>query len=185
MSSYQPGTGPVDSAATMAMSNRVFAGSLMSALVFIGIAMFFVFFHPTELPPYWVFLAQLLAGVAVHGACESIGYQAQPLATSTTEESAATAATAAWRQGQIIRFALCEAIAIFSLAGAFILERGGFLTYLGGAVVSLVLMMLHVWPGARPVGKVADALEANGRRSGLREAFGHAPAAGAGPIQRL
>ena len=124
-------------------------------------------------------------GLALHGIGESIGATRDDGHRRPASDHHATAATAAWRQGQIIRFALCEAIAIFSLAGAFILERGGFLTYLGGAVVSLVLMMLHVWPGARPVGKVADALEANGRRSGLREAFGHAPAAGAGPIQRL
>ena len=42
-------------------------------------------------------------------------------------------------------------------------------------------MVVHVWPWARPVGKAADALEAGGRRSGLREAFGLAP----GPVQRL
>lgn len=43
-------------------------------------------------------------------------------------------------------------------------------------------MRVHVWPGSRPVGKFADALEAGGRSSGLRESFGlSAP----GPIQRL
>jgi hypothetical protein len=82
----------------------------------------------------------------------------------------------------IMRFAIAEFVAIASVAAAFVLPDGSILTYLGGAVVSLVLMVVHVWPGARPVGKVADALEAGGRRSGLREAFGlSAP----GPIQRL
>ena len=70
----------------------------------------------------------------------------------------------------------------FYAGGNIVLTDGDLLTYLGGAVVSLVLMAVHVWPWARPVGKVADALEADGRRSGLREAFGLSPA---GPIQRL
>jgi hypothetical protein len=43
-------------------------------------------------------------------------------------------------------------------------------------------MAVHVWPWARPVGKVADALEAGGKRSGLRETFG---LSSPGPIQRL
>jgi hypothetical protein len=72
----------------------------------------------------------------------------------------------------ILRFAVSEFIAIASIAAAFVLPDGDILTYLGGAVVSLVLMGVHVWPWARPVGKTADALEASGRASGLREAFG-------------
>ena len=81
-----------------------------------------------------------------------------------------------------MRFAIAEFVAIASVAAAFVLPDGSTLTYLGGAVVSLALMVVHVWPGARPVGKVADALEAGGKRSGLREAFGR-PAPG--PVQRL
>lgn len=81
----------------------------------------------------------------------------------------------------ILRFALSEVIAIASLVAAFVVE-GGILTYAVGAVVSLVLMAVHVWPSARPVGRVADALEAAGRRTTLREEFG-VPAPG--PIQQF
>lgn len=81
----------------------------------------------------------------------------------------------------MLRFALCELIAIASLVLAFALE-GGILTYAIGAVVSLALMAVHVWPWSRPVTKVANALEAAGRTSHLREAFG---LAAPGPIQQF
>ena len=44
--------------------------------------------------------------------------------------------------------------------------------YAVGALVSLVLMGVHVWPWSRPVGRTADALERAGQPSYLREAFG-------------
>lgn len=82
----------------------------------------------------------------------------------------------------ILRFAISEFVAIASIAAAFVLPDGDVLVHVGGALVSLVLMVVHVWPWARPVGKTADALEAGGRRSGLREAFG---VSSSGPIQQL
>ena len=79
------------------------------------------------------------------------------------------------------RFVISEAVAIISLAGAFVLD-GGFFVLLGGVAVSLTLMVLHVWPSARVIDKVASPLEADGARIGLRESFGHSQP---GPIQRL
>ena len=81
----------------------------------------------------------------------------------------------------MLRFALSEVIAIASLVAAFVVE-GGLGAYAVGALVSLALMAVHVWPWARPVTKVADALEASGRPSFLRETFG-VPAQG--PIQQF
>ena len=154
----------------LAAQNRLVAGTLISGLLFIALALFFVL--PTdEVPPLWVPLAQLAAGVAVHA-----------LVPSLDDEAAVAQGMVRYQGAMILRFALIEAIAIVSIALAFVLPEGGFLTFAGGAVVSLVLMAVHVWPWARPVGRSADALEAAGRRSGLREQFGHASS---GPIQRL
>jgi hypothetical protein len=119
-----------------------------------------------------VLLVQVLAGLAAHGLLEAIGYRTPPLAPDLSDEAAAAQARTRWQSGMILRFAVSEFIAIASIAAAFVLPDGDILTYLGGAVVSLVLMGVHVWPWARPVGKTADALEASGRASGLREAFG-------------
>ena len=51
------------------------------------------------------------------------------------------------------------------------------------AVISLALLAFHVWPWRRPVGKIADRLEAEGQPTPLRSAFGYADNAGA--VQRL
>jgi len=113
---------------------------------------------------------------------DAVGYRTQPLASDLTEEAAVAQAQARWQAGMILRFALAELIAIVSIAAAFVLPEGDITVYLGGALVSLVLMVVHVWPGARPVGKAATALEAGGTRSGLRETFGLSEP---GPVQRL
>ncbi|GAA4121126.1 hypothetical protein GCM10022415_23540 [Knoellia locipacati] len=166
--------------APFAQSVRILSTALMGALVFIGIAMFFVL-GADDTPPVWLVVAQVAAGVVVHLVIEAVGYRVQPLDPGLSDADAGTAARARWQSSMILRFALSEVIAIASLVAAFVLE-GGILAYAVGAVVSLVLMAVHVWPGARPVGKVAIALEAAGRRSTLREEFG-VPAPG--PLQQF
>ncbi|WP_182378525.1 hypothetical protein [Nocardioides sp. WS12] len=176
-------TTPEPTATQFAMSTRVLSGTLMGALVFIGLACFFVL-PLDETPPLWVPLAQLAAGIATHALLEAMGYHTLPLDPSLTSDDAAAQARAQWQSSMILRFALCESIAILSLALAFVLPEGGFLIYAGGALVALVLMVVHVWPWARPVRKFADTLESAGQASGLREAFG-VLGASSGPIQRL
>lgn len=172
---------PLPTSAPFALSTRILAGSLMSALVVIGVALSAVLPAP-ESVPLVTLAAQVLAGVAAHVLLEAVGYRTPALSTALTDEDAAAQARTRWQTLMIMRFAIAEFVAIASVAAAFVLPDGSILTYLGGAVVSLALMVVHVWPGARPVGKVADALEAGGKRSGLREAFGgSAP----GPVQRL
>lgn len=153
-----------------ALSARILAGSLIGALVFIGIALVTVL--PTdETPPVWVFGAQLAAGVAVHVVLEAIGYRPQPLDPSMGDDEAAAAGRVRWQSSMVLRFALSEFVALASIAAAFVLDPGGFSVYAVGALVSLVLMVVHVWPWSRPVGRTADALESAGRPSYLREAF--------------
>lgn len=162
-------------ATQFALSTRVLAASLMGALVFIGIALFFVLGTQEDglaAPSLAVLLVQLAAGVAVHVVLEAVGYRADPLDPSLPEDEAARTAREVWQAGMVLRFALSEFIAIASVAGAFLVPEGGYLTYLAGALVSLALMLLHVWPGARPVGKVAAGLEERGQSSHLRETFG-------------
>lgn len=162
---------PLPTSAPFALSTRVLAGSLMGALVVIGVALSVVLPAPESFP-VTVLAVQVLAGVAAHVLIEAVGYRTPALSTSLTDDDAAAQARTRWQALMIMRFAIAEFVAIASLAAAFVLPDGSILTYLGGAVASLVLMVVHVWPGARPVGKVADALEAGGKRSGLREAFG-------------
>lgn len=162
---------PLAGPAPFAMSTRILAASLMSALVVIGVALFFVLPAPEQNATV-VLLVQVAAGVAAHLLLEAVGYRTPALATQLSDEEAAAQARTRFQTLMIMRFAIAEFVAIASIAAAFVLPDGSIVTYLGGAVVSLVLMAVHVWPGARPVRKVADALEAGGRRSGLRETFG-------------
>ena len=159
-------------ATAWAASTRILAGSLMGALLIMGVAVFFVLGDDLASPPVVIPLAQIAAGVVLHLLLETVGYRVAPLTLAMSADEAGTAARTRWQSGMVLRFALAESVAIVSLAGAFIVTEGAVLTYVGGALVSLVLMVLHVWPGSRPVGKVADALERDGRGSGLREAFG-------------
>lgn len=165
----------------LASQHRLVAGTLISGLFFIALALFFVL-PLDEAPPVWVLPAQLAAGVAVHVLVEAIGYRPPALDPSLDDEAASAQAMVRHQGAMILRFALIESIAIVSIALAFVVPDGGFLTFAGGAVVSLALMGYHVWPWTRPVGRTADALEARGRRSGLREAFG---LSSPGPIQQL
>lgn len=171
MGRVAPMSTPLPASAPFALTTRVLAASLMGALVVMGVALAVV------LPPegslsVTVLLVQVLAGLAAHGLLEAIGYRTPPLAPDLADEAAAAQARTRWQSGMILRFAVSEFIAIASIAAAFVLPDGDILTYLGGALVSLVLMGVHVWPWARPVGRTADALEASGRASGLRETFG-------------
>jgi hypothetical protein len=89
-----------------------------------------------------------------------------------------------WQSSMVQRFALAESIAIVSVALCFVVPEGGYVLLLLGCATSLVLMAVHVFPWKRPVGKVADALERDGARSGLREVFGQGGGPG-GAVQEL
>lgn len=156
--------------------NQVLAGALMAALVVIPLALYFVVGDEPEAlttPSLPLLLAALpAAGLVMHVLLETIGYRVQPLEPGTTEEQARSQAVLRWQASMIQRFAFCEVIAIVSVVLCFVVSAGGYLLTLVGCATSLALMAVHVYPWARPVGKVADVLERDGARSGLREAFG-------------
>ncbi|WP_404382292.1 hypothetical protein LL946_15725 [Knoellia locipacati] len=172
-------TTPPPAAAAFALSARTLCGALMGALVLIGVAMSFVL-GTDSAPPTWVLLVQVGAGIAIHLLVETLGYRLPPLDPSLGDDEAANAGRLRWQSSMMLRFALTEALAIGSLVAAFVFD-GGVWTYVGGALVSLALMAVHVWPGERSVTRTAEALEAGGQSSHLRETFG-LPAAG--PIQQ-
>ena len=172
-------TPPADAATTFARSSRMLVGAIMGALVFFGVALSFVL--GTEgTPPTWVLLAQLAVGIGVHFLVETIGYRAEALDPGMPEGDAAVVARTRWQTAMMLRMALIEAIAILSLVAAFVIDEGVW-TYVGGAVVSLVLLAIHVWPSSRSITRTAEALESRGQLSFLRESFG---LPSAGPIQQ-
>jgi hypothetical protein len=166
---------------------RVLAAALMGAVVVIGIALFTVLSATsdvTELPPLWVVGAQIAAGASIHYLLEAAGYRTPAIPPGTPREEAERQAVAAFQSAMIKRFAFSELIAIASVVVAFVITEGQFLAYVSGGLVSLALMVLHVYPWVRPVARTAASLDRDGGRSHLLEAFGM-PGPDSGPIQPL
>ncbi|MFN8193416.1 MAG: hypothetical protein U0R80_03940 [Nocardioidaceae bacterium] len=171
----------------MAQQTRILAGALMGALIIIGIALWVVLSATEDLtvvPPLWLLGTQVAAGLAVHFFTEAAGYRTPAIAPGTPRDQAETQGRIAFQSAMVRRFAFSEVIAIASVAAAFVVTDGGFLGYVSGACVSLALMIVHVWPWARPVGRTAASLDRDGGRSHLLEAFGFSGPDG-GAIQRL
>lgn len=150
---------------------RVLTLTVVGGLVVIGVALAFVL-PLDESPPSWFTVAALAAGVVLHLGLDAFGYRTTPLDPALPADRATAVAMERYRAGMILRSALCESIAVASVALAFVLPVGGFAVYGVGAGVSVALLGIHVWPGPRPVDRAATALEAHGTPSGLREALG-------------
>ncbi|MGZ5399247.1 MAG: hypothetical protein ACXWDM_04485 [Nocardioides sp.] len=165
----------------------ILAGALMSALVIIPVALYFVL-GTTEgalrMPPLLLVAAPLVAGVAVHALLEAVGYRTAAITPGTSEEEARRSALVEYQSAMVRRLALSEAIALVSVALGFVVSEGGYVLVLLGCATSLVLMAVHIWPGARPVNKTVASLERDGAQSRLGEAFGMETRPG-GAIQAL
>lgn len=153
------------------------AASYMGALVVMGVVLLFVLGTET-MPPTWFVVGVLAAGVVAHFLIGAVGYRPQPLEPGMAEDEAVAEGRVRYQSSMTLRFAIAEVIAILSLVLAFVVQ-GSWWMYALGAVVSFILMAMHVWPGSGPVGKSADALESKGQPSYLREQFGYAVS---GPI---
>lgn len=120
--------------------------------------------------------AALAIVVAAALLARAVGFRVPALPTSTTSQSpedVERAALARFQTSTILRFAITEAGIIVVVALTFVMDEGPWPT-LVAAPVGAVLLYLNCWPSRANVERVATALEADGVRSGLREAFGHA-----------
>ena len=102
--------------AAFAMTTRMLAASLIGALFFIAVALLFVLGDSLEeTPPLLVPVGQVVVGVAVHLLVEAVAYRPAPLPLSLSDEQARTTSRQRWQEGMILRFALCEFVAIASV----------------------------------------------------------------------
>ena len=149
---------------------RTLAGALISAVVMIGVVAFMVL-GTAGYPPVWVAAGLGVLAVAAHAVVEVVGYRWPALRPGTPAEEAAAAGVAAYRSLMMVRFALCEAVAIIALAAAFVVEPQTAKTYLVGGTLSLLLLLWHVWPSERITRRLEQALDRDGGRSGLADAL--------------
>ena len=170
----------------MLPSLRILVATMMSSLVFIGFALSFVLSGDDLLAPpgVGVLAGQLVAALASHALIEAVGYRTAALAPGTPSYTAVARARSAVQTGTFLRFALSEWIAIASLAMAFVVAEGGFVTYCFGAVLTLLLVGFHAYPWIRPLAKTRTSLERDGAPSFFHEAVG-LPAPLPGAVQEL
>ncbi|WP_134738252.1 hypothetical protein [Nocardioides sp. 503] len=177
----------------MLISLRLTVGAMMTFLLFMALALYFVLApgsdpQPGEglldAPQLWVVGALVAAGVALHLLITLVGYRTPAIAPGTPPDVAGRTSAGALSAGTMLRAALSESVALASVALAFLVSEGSYVTYLVGAAVSLALFVLHAFPTARTVDRTQASLERAGGTSYLRERL-RLPAPRAGAIQEL
>lgn len=144
-------------------------GAVMGALVVLAVLFGGVVLGLHGYPPTWVpWLLGALA-VAAHLLCTVVGYRVPAVSPATPAAEAATAGRLAFQQSTFLRLAICEAVAVVGIVLAFAVTPRTGMTVVIGVVLSLALLLLHVWPGARVVGRVERSLDRDGGRSYLTD----------------
>lgn len=157
---------------------RTLAGALISAVVMFGVVAFFTL-GSRGYPPVWVPAGLGALALLVHGAAEAVGYRTPALSPSDEPEAARAAGRAAYQSAMIVRFALCESVALVALVAAFAVEPMTAKTYLVGGTLSLLLLAWHVWPSERTIRRVQAQLDRAGGHSDLHAALHGHPAGSA------
>jgi hypothetical protein len=118
-------------------------------------------------PPVWV--AGVLGALAVvaHVAAEMLGYRVPAVSPTAAPDEARAAGRTAYQAALMVRFVLCESVALIALVAAFVVEPLTAKTYLVGGTLSLPLMLWHVWPSARVVRRIESQLDRDGGHSEL------------------
>ncbi|WP_193613912.1 hypothetical protein [Nocardioides lijunqiniae] len=177
----------------MLTSLRLTVGAMMTFLLLMALALSFVLApgsdpQPGEglldAPQPWVLAAIAAAGVALHVLITLVGYRTPAIAPGTPADVAGGTSAAAMSSGTVLRAALSESVALASIALAFIVSEGSYLTYVVGAAVSLALFVVHAYPGERTIARTEASLEREGGRSHLRDRL-LLPAPRPGAIQEL
>jgi hypothetical protein len=152
---------------------RTMISACLSGVFFLVVAVYFVLGDTFGDPvPVTSVVVVLLVAAADALALSMIGYRVPAIAPGTPSQEAGVAARRAYSSSTYVRMALSEAVAIISLALAFVVTEGGYVVFLVGAALAMVLMAVHAWPGERTIAKVEASLEREGAHSHLREAIG-------------
>lgn len=157
---------------------RMLAGGLISGVVLFGIVLFVVL-DSTAYPPVWVAAGLGALTVVAHLAAETVGYRVPALSPAEPAEATRAAGRAAYQSSLLLRFALCEAVAIIAVAAAFAVEPATADTYLVGGTLSLALLLWHVWPSDRTIRRIEAGLDRDGARSDLHATLHGQPAGSA------
>jgi hypothetical protein len=177
-------TNPPASVAPPIKTLRMLVGFLAGSLVMFGVVLYFVIPNG-DYPPIWVPWALGGLAVASHLLCQTTGFSLKPVPAGTLPTEAMGAARAAFQASSMLRFALCESVAIIALVLSFAVHPASWMTYLIGLVLALILLRVNVWPSATVISKAQRRLDRDGGQSFLRDALlGLAPGTTASGIIR-
>jgi membrane protein YdbS with pleckstrin-like domain len=118
-------------------------------------------------PPPWAVAVVVALGVVGAVVIPVIGYRVPAIAPGANHDESRVTVVGAVQSSTILRFALSEAVAIASIALAFVVDGGGTIVCLAGVAISTTLGVLHVWPGDRVLSRLKEALEREGGQSDL------------------
>ena len=144
---------------------RFLVGAVIGALFLMAVALMFVL--GLGAPPPVSVLLLLALGAAVYFVIETVGYRVKPIAAQLGPEQARHEGMRQFQSTLIRRLALAESVALIGILLAFVAKT--VLVYDVGASVSILLLLVHVWPSQRTVDRVVTGLERDGARTGLRE----------------
>ncbi|MCH1866280.1 hypothetical protein [Nocardioides sp. CFH 31398] len=153
----------------MRQSVTTLASTLIGAPLIVTVAIYFAATNdPGAEWGIWPYVVPVLS-VAGIVAAELVGYTVPPIPAGTEPDRARALAVERFRTGMILRFALVEApfVVTVALAFAFPTPEPVLLVGLSAALTCLGLAF-HCYPWSRPVGRTADALEADGAKTTLR-----------------
>jgi hypothetical protein len=159
---------------------RYLVGAVMGALFLMAVALTFVL--GLGAPPLLSVLLLLLLGAGAWFVIEGVGYRAKPVAPNLDPDAARQAAMNQFQSALMRRLAISESVAIIGIALAFVSRT--VVVYDVGASVSVLLLLVHVWPSERSVDRVVTQLERDGAQTGLREMLGFGGSQD-GPVTRL
>ena len=163
-------TSPPNPAAA-AQPLRLVVLSFVGAMVIVAILTPFVVPPAQEPLPAWVLLACLAPVLLGTLLARSLGFRTAALPPQASGPEVTQTALVRFQTSTFVRLAMTDVPFPVVFALCFVMPYGpwpALFTFLP-ALVSLVLL---AWPSRSTVSRFADALEANGARSGLREAFG-------------
>lgn len=168
-------TTPSTSPSQSLQAQRILAMSVIAMVPILGVVSALVFDlheYPSPLVAGGLFVLNLLT----FGLAETIGYKTPAITPGTEPEEAQRQSVTAMQQSMILRFAITEAPAILSFAGAAV--TGSAWVYLVGGFWALLSMIWHVWPSRRIATKLERSLERAGGRAHLTELLGGPSAPG-------
>ncbi|MEO6143587.1 MAG: hypothetical protein ABIP19_06355 [Dermatophilaceae bacterium] len=165
-------------------SMRILVGFLAAAVVTFGIVLLLVL-PESHYPPIWVPWA--LGGLALisHLLSRSVGFNVKPVPANTPPAEAMDMAVVMFRTSTVLRFVLCESVAIIALVLSFAVPPASWMTYLVGGTLALVLIGVNVWPSTAVISRAQQQLDRDGGQSFLRDALeGMAPGTTASGVIR-